>query len=106
MTRPRKALISLADTPYYHITSRCVRRAFLCGVDHYSGHNYEHRRQWIVDRIRLLSSLFAIDVCAYAVMSNHYHLVLKLCPEQLKDLNDDQIMERWFALVKWPVLLQ
>ncbi|MCP4390792.1 MAG: transposase [Gammaproteobacteria bacterium] len=106
MTRPRKVLISLADTPYYHITSRCVRRAFLCGVDHYSGRNYEHRRQWIVDRIRLLSSLFAIDVCAYAVMSNHYHLVLKLCPEQLEDLNDEQIMERWCALFKGPLLVQ
>ncbi len=43
MTRPRKVLISLADTPYYHITSRCVRRAFLCGVDHYSGQSYEHQ---------------------------------------------------------------
>ncbi len=106
MTRPRKALISLADTPYYHVTSRCVRRAFLCGVDHYSGRNYEHRRQWVVDRIRLLSSLFAIDVCAYAVMSNHYHLVLKLCPEQLDDLTDDQIMERWCALFKGPLLVQ
>ena len=106
MTRPRKALISLADTPYYHITSRCVRRAFLCGVDHYSGQNYEHRRQWVVDRIRLLSSLFAIDVCAYAVMSNHYHLVLKLCPEQLDSLSDNQIMDRWCALFKGPLLVQ
>jgi REP element-mobilizing transposase RayT len=106
MTRPRKVLISLADTPYYHITSRCVRRAFLCGVDHYSGQNYEHRRQWVVDRIRLLSSLFAIDVCAYAVMSNHYHLVLKLCPEQLHDLSDEAIMERWCALFKGPLLVQ
>ncbi len=106
MTRPRKDLISLSDTPFYHITSRCVRRAFLCGVDHYSGRNYEHRRQWIVDRIRLLSSLFAIDVCAYAVMNNHYHLVLKLCPEQLDGLNTDQIIERWCALFKGPLLVQ
>jgi REP element-mobilizing transposase RayT len=106
MTRPRKALISLADTPYYHITSRCVRRAFLCGVDHYSGQSYEHRRQWVVDRIRLLASLFAIDICAYAVMSNHYHLVLKLCPGQLNDLSDAQIMDRWCALFKGPLLIQ
>lgn len=106
MTRPRKALISLADTPYYHITSRCVRRAYLCGVDHYSGRSYEHRRQWVVDRIRLLSSLFAIDICAYAVMSNHYHLVLKVCPEQLEALREDEIVDRWCALFKGPLLIQ
>ena len=106
MTRPREALISLADTPYYHITSRCVRRAFLCGVDHYSGKNYEHRRQWVVDRIRLLSSLFAIDVCAYAVMNNHYHLVLKICPEQIEEISDNDVMDRWCALFKGPLLIQ
>ncbi len=106
MSRPREELISLAQTPYYHITSRCVRRAFLCGVDHYSGQSYEHRRQWVVDRIRLLSSLFAIDVCAYAVLSNHYHLVLKVCPGQLEDLSDDDIMDRWCALFKGPLLIQ
>lgn len=106
MTRPRKALISLSDTPYYHITSRCVRRAFLCGLDHYSGKSYEHRRQWIVDRIRLLSSLFAIDVCAYAVMSNHYHLVVKLSPASFDDLSNEEILARWCALFKGPLLVQ
>ena len=99
-------MISLADTPYYHVTSRCVRRAFLCGVDHYSGQNYEHRRQWVVDRIRLLSSLFAIDISAYAVMSNHYHLVLKVCPEQLEGLCEDEVMNRWCAMFKGPLLIQ
>ena len=69
---------------------QALRRAFLCGVDHYSGQSYQHRWQWVVDRIRLLSSLFAIDVCAYAVMQNHYHLALKLYPGQLEGLSDDK----------------
>jgi REP element-mobilizing transposase RayT len=60
----------------------------------------------VVDRIRLLSSLFGIDVCAYAVMSNHYHLVLKACPDQLEDLSDDDIMDRWCALFRGPLLIQ
>ena len=77
MTQPRETLISIEDTPYYHLVSRCVRRTFLCGVDHETGKNYEHRRQWIEDRIRILSSLFSIDLCAYSVMSNHLHIVAK-----------------------------
>ncbi len=66
----------------------------------------KHRRQWVVDRIRLLSSLFAIDICAFAVLENHIHITLKLCPDQFDNLTDDQIMDRWFALFKGPLLVQ
>ncbi|MES9867890.1 MAG: transposase [Candidatus Thiodiazotropha sp. LLP2] len=55
MPKPRKVQILLEETPYYHCVSRCVRRAFLCGVDSLTGKSYEHRRQWIVDRIMLLT---------------------------------------------------
>jgi len=71
-----KQLISIDDTPYYHIVTRCVRRAFLCGKNKYSGNCYEHHRKLIVDRIKQLAEVFNIDVCANAVMSNHYRCVL------------------------------
>ena len=58
MTLPRQSPISLTDTPYYHCVSRCVRRAFLCGNDHYSGKSYEHRRGW-------LEKTFSNDGCPY-----------------------------------------
>ncbi len=51
MTIARSRQISLQDTPYYHVVSRCVRRAFLCGDDAHSGQSYEHRRQWVVDKL-------------------------------------------------------
>jgi hypothetical protein len=76
MPRPRSQQISLSDTPYYHVTSRTVRKAFLCGVDKDTGVNYEHRRDWVEKRILKLSSIFGIDIAAYAVMHNHLHVVL------------------------------
>jgi len=106
MTRPRKEQVSLSDTPYYHIVSRCVRRTFLCGNDKVTGKNYEHRRVWIEDRIRILTSIFGVDICAYAVMSNHIHLVVKLTPDSINTLNNKEILERWTALFKGPLLVQ
>ncbi len=95
MTQPRKNIVSITATPYYHCIGRCVRRAFLCGIDEFSGNSFEHRRQWIVDRLNQLADTFAIDICAYAVMSNHYHLVLRLSPLRSKKWTHNEVIERW-----------
>ncbi|MCP8899715.1 transposase [Gilvimarinus xylanilyticus] len=104
MTQPRKQLISLDDTPYYHCVSRCVRRAFLCGSG--EGYNFEHRRGWIVQRLKQLSAVFAVDVAAYAVMSNHYHVVLRVNKPLSDNLSRDEIIRRWRTLFKGPPLVQ
>ncbi|WP_211264598.1 hypothetical protein [Gynuella sunshinyii] len=66
MTRSRKSQISLEATPYYHCVSRCVRRAFLCGVEALTQNSYEHRRLWVEERLLWLGEIFAIDIYAYA----------------------------------------
>ena len=106
MPRPRSTLVSLDATPYYHCTSRCVRRAFLCGEDRYSGRSFEHRRQWIEDRMLVLAGNFAIDIAAYAVMSNHYHVVLHVDREQSLAWNDAEVIERWHRLFKGSMMSQ
>ena len=104
MTRARETLISLEATPYYHCISRCVRRAWLCGADPYSGQSFEHRRQWVLERMRELVEIFAIDVCAYAIMSNHYHVVLHVDAERAKAWTDKQVIEQWMRLYKGHML--
>ena len=105
MPQPRSRQVSLDDTPYYHCISRCVRRAFLCGSDSVTDFDFEHRRQWIVDRIKLLCSVFAVDLCAYAVMSNHYHIVIRIDVDAVKKWTDQEVAERWMQIFTGPLLM-
>ena len=98
MPIPRKEQVAKRSSGHYHCISRAVRRAFLCGVDAHSGCNYEHRREWIVERLALLASQFSVEVCAYAIMSNHYHLVLHVNYEQSVAWSDEEVVNRWCVL--------
>ncbi len=106
MTQARKNLISLQDTSYYHCMSRCVRRAYLCGEDKLTGQDFSHRRDWMVERISFLADIFAIDVCAYAIMSNHYHLVLNINEVKISALSTQEVCTRWAKIYSLPVLVE
>lgn len=100
MSYPRHVLVPPDAPGIYHCGSRCVRRAFLCGEDPVSGQSFEHRKQWIEDRILDLAKLFAVAIHAYAVMSNHFHVVLEVDPTVSATWSDAEVSRRWLALSK------
>ena len=105
MTRARSEQVALDATPFYHCMMRCVRRAYLCGNDKVTGQDFEHRRQWIVSRLKFLSYVYAIDICAYAVMHNHYHVVLHVDAKRAQGWSDKEVVERWMQLFKGHVMV-
>src|SRR5688500_16749838 len=102
----RRAQVSLNDTPYYHVVARCVRRAWLWGYDEYAKRDYSHRKAWVLERLGVLSRIFAIDICAYAVMANHYHLVVHVDRSAATSWSNVEVAARWGALFNVPPLVE
>lgn len=98
MTTARSLKIDLEATSYYHCMARCVRRHYLCGIDRYTNKDYSHRKKWIVNRLKFLASVFSIQICAYAIMSNHYHVVLHVDDKVSTTWHDDEVINRWSLL--------
>ena len=97
MATARSKLIDRQQALHYHLTSRCVRRSFLCGDDHQTGRNYDHRKAWIEERMKLLAQSFAIEIDAFAIMSNHFHLVIYYDPNASAEWSDAEVADRWVA---------
>jgi len=98
---PRLARYEVIDpeqVQVMHCVQRCVRRAFLCGQDPWSGHSFEHRRQWIRQRLEFLASVFGIDCLTYTVLSNHLHVVLRSRPDVVAGWSDKEVAARWLRL--------
>lgn len=103
MTYPRNHLVSEEEPGCYHVVSRCVRRAFLCGKDKLTGKCFEHRREWIEARILELANCFTLSVYAYAVMSNHFHVVVHVDPKEAQALTDEEVARRWLTAFPGPL---
>jgi REP element-mobilizing transposase RayT len=105
MTRPRSALISLEATPYYHCIARCVRRSFFFGIDD-KGRDLNYRKPWFLKRVKLLGQVFAINIPAYAVMSNHYHLILHIDKTRSDSWSMEDVIDRWLQLYRGPEVVR
>ncbi|MBU2880513.1 transposase [Psychrosphaera sp. B3R10] len=106
MALARKRQINIEATRFYHCVSRCVRRAYLCGLDPVSGRNYEHRRSWVQNKLLELPNSFAIDVYAFAVMNNHTHSVLYVNHQKAQNWCAQEVLSRWHRLFKGTILTQ
>lgn len=82
----------------FHCINRCVRRCFLCGHDPVTGKNFDHRKRWLEDRLRFLASCFGIDVFSFAILANHFHLILRNRPDVVATWTDREVAGRWLRL--------
>ena len=99
MTRARRCEVFDADTVgVYHCFNRIVRRSYLCGFDPRTGIDYSHRREWLYQRLKSLAKHFAIDVLGYAILSNHYHLILRNRPDLVQRMSDEQVVRAWLKI--------
>jgi REP element-mobilizing transposase RayT len=98
MGLPRSKYVKEGQEGVYHCFSRCVRRAFLYGRDALTNRDFSHRKAWIVDRLRYLAAIFAIEVCAYAILENHYHTILRTRPDIVAAWSDWEVATRWLML--------
>ena len=96
MAKLRSEIIDLQNTTYYHCITRCVRREFL--LNHVEKNL--QRKEIMEKRIFNLRKCFSIDILAYSIMDNHYHIALHVNTPLIEDLNDIEILERWTSIFK------
>jgi len=94
MALPRSKYVLEGQEGVYHCFTRCVRRAFLCGFDTLTDRDFSHRKTLLLDRLRHLAAVFAIEVCAFAILENHYHLILRTRPDLVALWSDHEVATR------------
>jgi hypothetical protein len=57
-----------------------------------------NRKEWIENRIKELSEVFAVGVGGFSVMDNHLHLLLRLDPNVAQGWSDEDVVRRWGRL--------
>ncbi len=94
----RAEVFDPSEVAALHICARVVRRCYLLGIDPVTGKNHDHRKIWIEDQLKLLSANFGIDLFAFSILSNHFHLILRSRPDVVQTWDDSEVARRWLML--------
>jgi len=94
----RCEVLEPAEINVAHVYSRVTRRCFLLGDDPVSGKNFDHRKEWIEDSLKQFAACFGIDLIGFAILSNHFHLILSTRPDVVATWSDEEIARRWLML--------
>ena len=94
----RSEIFSASEVCVCHCVQRCVRRAWLAGVDETTGRDFSHRKEWIRRRLEALASAMSLDVLTYAIMSNHLHVILRNRPDVVATWSDEEVATRWLKV--------
>ncbi len=94
----RAEVFNPREVSVMHCINRCVRRCFLCGVDSLTGQDYEHRKAWLEDRLQFLAGCFGIDVLGFAVLSSHFHVILRNRPDVVEEWSGQEVARRWYQV--------
>ena len=98
MTVRRSDVFRPGDEGIYHCGSRCVRRGWLMGDDPLTGKNHNRRRRWALLRLSLMCQAFSIDLLFFAILANHFHVVLRTMPRLAKRWPDREVARRWLMV--------
>ncbi len=63
-------------------------------MDNATGKDYSHRKEWFSERLALLAETFAINICAYVIMNNHFHGILKMNAPVAQSWTDKKVTQQ------------
>ena len=96
--RRRRDVIDESAVGAYHVYSRTVRRAFLVGYDPVTGRDFSYRKDLLLQRLKDLVSVFAVECLDETILDNHFHAILRNRPDLVAGWSDEEVARRWLRL--------
>ena len=96
--KTRGSLIKPDEITIVHTVAKTVRNLFLFGGDLATQTHNSHRKDWILEILEFQSSLMAIDLLGFSLMSNHIHQILRSRPDVVQKMDNLEVARRWMTL--------